>query len=111
MQWSYATQSAVTEPGVYHGLLDGLPSHSVEVARVVQGLVYHYSSGKAFFGYEPPKERIPEIDTRMLEQMLERIVAEELTTLWHEDKRLGVPAEVNCFSPAIGPHPVKIERH
>jgi len=75
MQWSYATQSAVTEPGVYHGLLDGLPSHSVEVARVVQGLVYHYSSGKAFFGYEPPKERIPEIDTRTLEQMLKRIVA------------------------------------
>lgn len=75
MQWSYATQSAVTEPGVYHALLDELPSQSADVARVAQGLVYHYIAGKSFFGYEPPKARIAEIDTRTLAQMLKRIVA------------------------------------
>jgi hypothetical protein len=75
MQEFYATQSAVTDPGDYRPLLDNQPSDLASVAKIAQGLVYHYFAGKYFFGYEPPKERMAEIDTRSLERILTRIIA------------------------------------
>ncbi len=74
MQDFYATQSPVSDPGAYAHLLDNLPHDIAGVAQVVQGLVYHYMAGQYVFGYQPPKERLREIDTRYVESMLARIV-------------------------------------
>lgn len=86
----YASQSPVSDPGKYAYLFDDLPEDIAGISKVVQGLVYHYVADKYFFGYEPPKDRLPEIDTRYLEAMLGRIVeldAYHLTKARDFDKR------------------------
>lgn len=69
----YATQSPVTDPGENAGLFAGLPSTIDGLCRVAQGLCIHYMDGETY-GYEIPKERLPEIDTRYMEKMLARII-------------------------------------
>jgi hypothetical protein len=75
MSIDYATQSAVSDPGPYASLFDNLPTDTESVTRIAQGLVYHYVAGKFMFGYEPPQERMGEIDTRSLKRMIDRILA------------------------------------
>jgi hypothetical protein len=70
----YASHSSITDPGRYAHLLDDLPRDLAGIARVVQGLVYHYTTGQHFFGYCPPPERMPEIDTRYTEAILARLM-------------------------------------
>lgn len=69
----YATQSPITNPGKNVGLFADLPGTIGGLCQVVQGLCILYFAGE-MYGYEVPKERLSEIDTRYVERMLDRIV-------------------------------------
>jgi hypothetical protein len=71
----YTRQSVASDPGTHAALFAELPSDIAGIAQVTQGLIYHYMAGPRIFGYCPPPERMHEIDTRMLERMLGRIIA------------------------------------
>jgi len=70
----YAAHSPFSDPGKYAYLLEALPGDFAAVSRIVQGLVYHYMAGPYIHGYQPPQERMKEIDTRYVEKMLGRIL-------------------------------------
>jgi len=71
----YASQGPITDPGPATAALGGLPADLPALARVVQGLVFHYFADEALFGWRPPRERIAEIDTRRASAMLARLLA------------------------------------
>ncbi len=71
----YASQGPITDPGPEAGALAGLPGDLRALARIVQGLVFHYFADEAIFGWRPPRERITEIDTRHAAAMLARLAA------------------------------------
>lgn len=73
MDMSYATHSRFSDPGAYAPLLEDVPHDLAGISRIAQGLVYHYVADQHIFGYCPPHERLPEIDTRFMEQMLARL--------------------------------------
>jgi hypothetical protein len=70
----YASHSTITDPGRYAFLFDDLPQDLAGISRVAQGLVYHYVADQYIYGYVPPSERMPEIDTRYMEAMLARLI-------------------------------------
>jgi hypothetical protein len=70
----YATHSPITNPGSYAHLFTGLPRDLAGISRVAQGLVYHYFGDQHIYGYQPPQDRMPEIDTRYMERMLARLI-------------------------------------
>lgn len=76
----YTQQSRVTDPGAYGRLFADLPSDIPGLCRVVQGLIIHYRGGD-MFNYTIPEERLPEIDTCYVEQMLERIIEMDTRSL------------------------------
>lgn len=69
----YAAQSPFSNPGRNVGLFAGLPSNIDSLCRVVRGLCIHYFTSGEEHGYELPKERLSEVDTRYVERMLDRI--------------------------------------
>lgn len=71
-QTFYATQSALTEPGAYIHLFADLPHDIVGLCHVVQGLIIHYRCGDMYH-YTIPDQRLPEINTRSVENILARI--------------------------------------
>jgi hypothetical protein len=70
----YASHSTITDPGRYATLFDNLPHDLAGISRIAQGLVYHYVADQYVFGYCPPPERMPEIDTRYMEAILGRLM-------------------------------------
>lgn len=70
----YASQSLMTNPGEYVGLFSNLPHTIAGLRKIVQGLYIHYMAGEKH-NYEIPAERLMEIDTRYIEEMLARIIA------------------------------------
>ncbi|MCB9137715.1 MAG: transglutaminase domain-containing protein [Caldilineaceae bacterium] len=66
----YATHSSTTDPGAYASLLDGLPADLAGIARVSQGLVYHYFGDEQFYGWKPPAARLAEINSRTIARIL-----------------------------------------
>ncbi len=58
----YIGQSPTSDPGQYVYLFDNLPTDLAGIAKVTQGLVYHYF-------WEPPQERLPEINTRSMDRI------------------------------------------
>lgn len=66
-------QSAITDPGEHAALLDDLPSDVEELCRIVQGLIIHHLDGARLFGYTVPQERLSELDTCSVAEMLEQI--------------------------------------
>jgi hypothetical protein len=72
-QGYYLDQSAITDPGEYAALLDDLPSDVGGLCRVVQGLIIHHLDGARLLGYTVPQERLQELDTCSVAEMLERI--------------------------------------
>jgi hypothetical protein len=77
MSQYYTSQSPTTDSGEHVYLLDCLPTDLAGIAAVTQGLIYHYASGRFLFGWEPPKERIPEINTRTMRQILPLLMAKD----------------------------------
>jgi hypothetical protein len=71
----YASQGPITDPGPGAEALRSLPDDLPGLARVVQGLVFHYFADEAIFGWRPPRARIAEIDTRHAAAMLARLAA------------------------------------
>ena len=69
----YTTQSSITDPGENMGLFADLPRTIDGLCRVVQGLGLHYKTGE-MYGYQIPKERLPEINTRYIDKILGRII-------------------------------------
>jgi hypothetical protein len=69
----YLEQSPITDPGAYSSLFDDLPSDVEGLCRAVQGLIIHHLDGVRLFGYTVPQERLSELDTCSVVEMLERI--------------------------------------
>lgn len=68
----YVRQSKITDPGAYAHLYDNLPTDNAALLRVVQGLVTHFANSEN--GYRPAKERLIEVDSRYVPDMLRRII-------------------------------------
>lgn len=75
MAIDYVTQSLASEPDGHRWRFDTVRHDLAGVSETVQGLIYHYATGKHIFGYEPPVERIAEIDSRSVKRILDRLVA------------------------------------
>ena len=60
----YASHGAITDPGPRAADFAGLPADVRALTRAVQGLVFHYMADEKILGWRPPKDRLPEIDTR-----------------------------------------------
>src|SRR5256885_10655752 len=71
----YASHGAITGPGPRAADFAGLPADVRALTRAVQGLVFHYFADEKIFGWRPPKDRLPEIDTRRVRAMLARLPA------------------------------------
>lgn len=69
----YVEQSRITDPGDYAWLFVDLPCDVAGLCQVVQGLVLHYVDCKTVFGYDVPAERLVEVDTCYVRDMLDRI--------------------------------------
>ena len=69
----YVAQSPTTDPGEYGDFLAGIPRDLAEIAKVTQGLIYHYIAGPLFYGWDTPTARLPELNTRTLHNMLETL--------------------------------------
>src|SRR2546430_15019928 len=66
----YASHGAITDPGPRAADFAGLPADVRALTRAVQGLVFHYMADETILGWRPPKDRLPEIDTRRVRAML-----------------------------------------
>src|SRR5881409_2320056 len=71
----YASHGPITDPALHAAAFAGLPADIRALTRAVQGLVYHYFADEKIFGWRPPKDRLPEIDTRRVRAMLARLAA------------------------------------
>jgi len=71
----YSSHGRITDPGAQAAAFAGLPAGVRALTRAVQGLVFHYFADEGIFGWRPPKERLPEIDTRRVGAMLARLAA------------------------------------
>lgn len=104
----YATQSPASDPGSYAYLFDGLPQDIGSIAQIVRGLVYHYMGHEHIYGFRPPQERLPEIDTRSTQAILERILELDdrpLTEPRDYDKRfIGCCRDFSLLTVAILRH-------
>jgi hypothetical protein len=69
----YASQSTITDPGPMAYLFDGLPTDVSSLRRIASGLVVHYRA-EDLKAIGIPDERVAEINTRYVEQMLRRII-------------------------------------
>jgi hypothetical protein len=69
----YLEQSSITDPGQYSSLLDDLPSDVEGLCRAAQGLIIHHLDGGRLFGYAVPQERLSDLDTCSVVEMLQRI--------------------------------------
>jgi len=81
MDLNYATHSRISDPGTSASLLVDLPHDLSDSARIAQDLIYHYMADQHLFGYCPPPERVREIDTRYLDQILARLTELDLRPL------------------------------
>lgn len=73
----YISQSPTSNPGAYAHLFDNLPTELGCIALVTQGLVYHYFADQQYYGWEPPQERLPEINTRNMERILATLLEKD----------------------------------
>ena len=73
----YITQSPTSDPGIYSYLFDNLPTDLLGIAQVTQGLVYHYFADQHQLGWVPPQERLPEINTRTMQKILEALLEKD----------------------------------
>lgn len=69
----YSSQSVMTDPGKYVQLYDDLPNDIPELCQVVQGLLIHVYHAQRY-GVTLSSERKEEVDIRRVEEILERIV-------------------------------------
>lgn len=83
----YSQHSPFTNPDDYAKLYNTIPDDIQSICRAVQGLLVHYVAD----GYQPPSDRLREIDTRYTKGILARILElddQPLTTPRSIEKRL-----------------------
>jgi Transglutaminase-like superfamily len=73
----YVSQSRTSDPGRYGYLFDDLPADLAGISQVIEGLIYHYFAGQRRYGWVPPKERLIEINTRWLEQIVAALLKKD----------------------------------
>ena len=66
----YRKQSSISDAGEYSYLFDALPDDIESICQAVQNVIVHYAAG----GYKPPKDRLPEVDTRYVKHILKRVI-------------------------------------
>jgi hypothetical protein len=87
----YSSHSPTSDPSQYSCLLVDLPTDLAGIAQVTQGLVYHYFADQHVYSWVPPQERLPEINTRSMEQILAALLAKDprpLTAAHSYERRL-----------------------
>ncbi|MEM7128739.1 MAG: transglutaminase-like domain-containing protein [Chloroflexota bacterium] len=108
MSQYYATHSQTSNPGAYAHLFDNLPTDLEGISKVTQGLIYHYFADEKIFGWKPPQERMPEINTRTMPNMLETIIAKDDRPLTesraYEDRMVGCCRDFALLACAILRH-------
>jgi hypothetical protein len=63
------------------------------------------------WGYGDPEVKLAPEDEALLDRaaiLLQQPDLAEFSALYRTEPRLRVPDEVTCFSPAVGPHQVKV---
>ncbi|MCI4352570.1 MAG: transglutaminase domain-containing protein [Thermoplasmata archaeon] len=70
----YTRQSLFTDPGKHQRLFADLPNGISGLCQIVQGLVVHYRSQEVVKA-RLPRERLREVDTRLVSRMLARLAA------------------------------------
>jgi hypothetical protein len=73
----YIAHSPTSDPGPYSYLLADLPTDLASIAQITQGLVYHYFADQYQYGWQPPPERLPEINTRTVAKLLAALLAKD----------------------------------
>lgn len=110
----YITQSPTSDPGVHTHLFANLPSDLSGVAQVTQGLIYHYFADQHIYGWVPPQERLPEINTRTMEQILAVLMAKDIRPLSvmrsYEQRLVGCCRDFSLLACAILRHQGKAAR-
>ena len=112
----FARPGLITNPGKYGVLLDGLPAQIADLCRLVQGTNIHVFWAERY-GYPLPEARQREVQLRMMERRLARVIELDprpLTEVRPPDRRLvgncrdfsvmlacllqhqGVPARARC---------------
>jgi hypothetical protein len=76
MQAFYATYGRMTSPGRHEALFGGLPAGAGALSEVAQGLIVHEFLTQQY-GFELSDERRATVHVRPVEEMLDRIVAED----------------------------------
>jgi hypothetical protein len=66
----YREQSAISDAGDYAKLFDAVPNDIESICQAAQNITVHYAAG----GYKPPKDRLPEVDTRYVKSILHRVM-------------------------------------
>jgi hypothetical protein len=101
----YVAQSPTTDPGEYADFLADMPSDLADIAEVTQGLIYHYTAGRYFYGWVPPAARLPEINTRTLHDILATVLAKDDRPLTaaraYSDRLLGCCRDFSLLACAI----------
>jgi len=114
MSQFYATHSPTTAPGDYAYLLDNLPTDLAGIAQVTQGLVYHYMADQHTYGWAPPKERLPEINTRTMSHILPCLLEKDDRPLTaartYENRLIGCCRDFSLLACAILRHQGKAAR-
>ncbi len=104
----YRTQSPTSDPGQYAHLFDDLPTDLAGIAQVTQGLIYHYMADQHSYGWIPPQERLPEINTRTMERMLAALLAKDDRPLTaaraYEERLVGCCRDFSLIACAILRH-------
>lgn len=80
----YISQSPTSDPGPLGHLFDELPRDLLGIARVTQGLIYHYFADQYQYGWQPPGERVPELNTRTMERILASVLEKDGRPLTEE---------------------------
>jgi hypothetical protein len=76
----YARQSAITDPGQFRALFDGLPTDLPSLGRVVRELILHPATAH-LYGVEVESSRLADQDTRDVASILARILERDAAPL------------------------------
>ena len=101
----YTLQSPTTDPGELGSLFADLPTDLAGIAQVAQGLIYHYMAGPYIYGWNPPKERLAEINTRHLNRILASLLEKDARPLTEpramEERFIGCCRDFSLLACAI----------
>jgi len=104
MQDFYSSHSCMSDPGLDHVLLEGLPSGLPDLVKLVQGLILHLHWVEKY-GVFPSEIRRQEANLRSVSKQLERIMAIDLapltTTRVVENRILGTCRDYSVFLSAL----------